>query len=67
MAITGVAVDISNGDYAKREEIMKKEGWLQQIGFASGIYGCNGMLFKGHNTNELYVITHRCPAIYIFS
>ena len=36
-----------------------------QIGYAAGIYGCNGMLLKGES-GQLYAVTGRTSAIYIF-
>ena len=66
MVRNNVAVDITSGTNETRKEIEKKEGYLTQIGYACGIYGCNGMLFKGHNTNELYAVTSRTTAIFIF-
>ena len=62
----GVATDITNGTNNTRDEIEAVEGWLVQIGYAVSIYGCGGMLFKGHNTGKLYAITTRSQAIYIF-
>lgn len=62
----GAAIDISNGDNATRNAIEKDEGYYTQIGYASGIYGCNGMLLKGQRTDRLYAITGRTQAIYIF-
>lgn len=66
MVKDGIAIDITYGDNETRKEIENQEQWLTQIGYASGIYGCNGMLFKGHKTNKLYAITTRSQAIYIF-
>lgn len=62
----GIAEDVSNADNAMREQLEAKEGYLSQIGYASGIYGCNGMLLKGYNTGTLYAITSRTQAIYVF-
>lgn len=62
----GVAEDISYADNKKRNEILKDEGFYTQIGYASGVYGCNGMLLQGNNTKKLYAITGRTQAIYIF-
>lgn len=36
-----------------------------QIGYACGLYGCNGMLLKG-TSGQLYAVTARTSAIYIF-
>ncbi len=66
MVGTGAAIDITNANNVDREQIMQEEGWLKQIGYAAGIYGCSGMLFIGHNTGKLYAITSRTSAIYIF-
>ncbi len=53
---TGVAKDITHSD--------RVEG-LTQIGYAAGIYGCNGMLLKDNDGN-LYAITSRTTAIYLY-
>ena len=66
MVLNGMAEDISTGTNETRNEIESVEGWLTQVGYASGVYGCNGMLFKGHNSGKLYAITSRTQAIYIF-
>ena len=66
MVANGIAEDISRGTNETRNEIESVEGWLTQVGYASGVYGCNGMLLKGKNTGKLYAITSRTQAIYIF-
>ena len=66
MVANGIAEDISRGTNETRNEIGSVEGWLNQVGCASGVYGWNGMLFKGRNTGKLYAITSRTQAIYIF-
>ena len=63
---TGEAVDITHGDNTTRNEIEATEEYLSQIAYCSGVYGCNGMLLKGHKTGKLYAITDRTTAIYIF-
>lgn len=40
------------------------EGY-RQVGYSSGVYGCNGMLFRG-DSGKLYAICARTTAIYIF-
>lgn len=56
----GAAVDITSaGD---RNAIPE---YYTQIGYSNGIYGCNGMLFKGES-GKLYAITKRTSAIFIF-
>lgn len=66
MVRNGIAIDITNANLETRKEIESQEKWLTQVGYANGIYGCNGMLFKGHKTSKLYAITSRTQAIYIF-
>ena len=58
---SGAAIDVTNA----REQNDIPESYVQ-IGYASGIYGCSGMLFKGRTTNKLYAVTSRTTAIYIF-
>jgi hypothetical protein len=62
----GLAQDITSGTNETRQQIEAIEGWLTQIGYASGVYGCNGLLFVGRNTGKLYAVTRRTNAIYIF-
>ena len=64
----GIAIDLTNkGTNESYNEIMNNEGYLLQVGYAAGVYGCNGKLFKGHNSGNLYVITARTNALFIFS
>ena len=63
---TGVAVDITRGDNETRSQIINDEEYYTQIGYSAGVYGCNGMLLKGHKTGKLYAITNTTNAIYIF-
>lgn len=58
--------DITYGTEEDRRRIIEKEGWLEQIMYAAGVYGCNGMALRGHNTGDLYVIAGRTPALYLF-
>ena len=62
----GVAEDITRGDNDTRIAIEAAEGYYTQIGYSAGVYGCNGMLLKGHKTGKLYAVTSRTSAIYIF-
>lgn len=62
----GVAEDITHGNNDTRRELEEKEGFYTQIGYSAGVYGCNGMLLKGHKTGTLYAITARTTAIYVF-
>ena len=66
MVARGMAENITNATNETRNDIEQKEGYYTQVGYSSGIYGCNGMLFKGKNTGTLYAITSRSQAIYIF-
>lgn len=40
--------------------------YLSQIGYAHGVYGCNGKLFQASKSGKLYAITSRTQAIFIF-
>lgn len=50
-------------DYKK---IIEEEGWLDEIAYSCGVYGCNGAFFIGHNTGKYYIITERSTALFIF-
>ena len=58
---TGVAIDVT---YAKKQSDIPEQ--YTQIGYASGVCGCNGMLLKGCDTGKLYAVTSCTSAIYIF-
>ena len=62
----GLAVDLTKSNNDMYKELMKKEGYLSQVGYAIGIYGLNGKLLKGDKTGTLYAITARSSALYIF-
>lgn len=62
----GVAHNITYGNIETRKEIEKKEGYYIQVGYACGTYGCSGALLQGHNTGDLYAITDRTSALFIF-
>ncbi len=57
---SGAAVDVTRS--SKKSDIPEN---YTQIGYASGLYGCNGMLLKGES-GKLYAVTSRTNAIYIF-
>ena len=63
---SGAAVDISNHDNAARHELEALEGYLDKIGYSSGVYGLNGGLLKGHESDTLYAITGRTTALFIY-
>ena len=56
----GVAKDVTRS--SKKSDIPEN---YTQIGYAAGLYGCNGMLLKGES-GQLYAVTGRTTAIYIF-
>lgn len=58
----GIAIDVTHA--TDRRDIPE---YYKQIGYANGVYGCNGMLFQGLNTGRLYAVTSRTQAIFIFS
>lgn len=62
----GLAEDVTYADNNKRREIEEAEGYYTQVGYSSGVYGCNGMLLKGNRTGKLYAVTSRSTAIFIF-
>ena len=61
----GVAENLDGTDNEYRKKIEAENGYLTQIGYAAGIYGCSGGLLKAQN-GKLFVITCRCQAIYIY-
>ena len=56
----GVAKDVTYS--LKKTDIPER---YAQVGYASGLYGCSGMLLKGES-GQLYAVTSRTTAIYIF-
>jgi len=66
MVQNGIAEDVTNATNETRNAIEKAEGFYRQVGYSSGVYGCNGMLLKGEKTGKLYAVTARSQAIYIF-
>ena len=61
LVATGAAIDVTQA--RSTEEIPEN---YSQIGYASGMYGCSGLLLKGDKSGKLYAITSRTQAIYIF-
>lgn len=61
MVATGFAIDLTNA--SSREDLPEP---YTQVGYASGIYGCSGMLLRGDKTGTFYAITHRSTAVFIF-
>ena len=62
----GLAEDITYGNNDTRRQIEETEGYYTQVGYSSGVYGCNGMLLKGNKTGKLYAITSRTTAVFVF-
>lgn len=62
----GIAIDISHHGNPEREELEAREGWLEKVGYSSGIYGINGGLLKGHKSGTLYAITGPSAALCIY-
>ena len=58
---SGAAIDVTGA--SEQSDIPEK---YTQIGYASGMYGCNGMLLRGYTSGKLYAVTGRTTAIYIF-
>lgn len=56
----GAAKDIT--DSSSRAAIPED---YRQVGYSSGVYGCNGMLLRG-KSGQLYAVCARTTAIYIF-
>lgn len=60
MVAGGYAIDITNThDYKAIPEA------YTQIGYALGIYGCNGKLFEGES-GKLYAVTKPTSALFMF-
>ena len=60
LVASGAAKDVTSA--SDRNAIPES---YRQIGYAHGIYGCNGMLLQG-DSGQLYAVTSRTSAIYIF-
>jgi len=61
MVELGLAIDITHE--TDRNAIA---GDYTLIGISKGVYGVNGKLFKSSVSGQLYAITARTTAIYIF-
>lgn len=57
---SGAAIDVTDA-----RDLKDIPEHYTQIGYAAGIYGCNGMLLKGES-GQLYAVTSRTSAIYLF-
>ena len=65
MVKTGIATDFTKATNKEYKELIANGGYTQ-VGFASGIYGCNGKLLKGLKDGKLYAITDRTSALFLF-
>ena len=62
----GLAVDLTQCHLKARDKVIETEKYLELIGIAKGIYGINAKLLRGATSGNLYAITDRTSAIYIF-
>jgi hypothetical protein len=60
LVASGAAKDVT---YAHDRKAIPES--YNQIGYAAGLYGCSGMLLQGES-GQLYAVTSRTTAIYIF-
>ncbi len=60
----GMAKDITTMNTEKCKELKNEKG-ICQVGYSSGVYGCNGMLLQGRD-GESYVITSRTQNLWLF-
>lgn len=67
LVATNAAIDLTYANNEDKHRIEKEEGYLQQIGYSSGMYGCSGLLLKASKSNKLYAVTARTTAIWVFS
>ena len=58
--------DITHAKEEDYHRIIGKERWLETIAYSCGTYGRNGVLYRGHETGKMYVITSRTTALFMF-
>lgn len=63
---SGDAIDITNISFDDSKKLTADEGWLDTELYSMGVYGCNGCLFRGHNTGNKYAITDRTQSLFYF-
>lgn len=63
---SGDAIDITNISLDNAKKLVADEGWLDTEMYSMGVYGCNGCLFRGHNTGNRYAITNRAQSLFYF-
>ena len=62
----GEATDITNISFNDAKKLTADEGWLDTELYSVGTYGCNGCLFRGHNTGNRYAICNRAQSLFYF-
>ena len=62
----GEATDITSISFDDAQKLTANEGWLDTELYSMGTYGCNGVLFRGHNTGNRYAITDRAQSLFYF-
>ena len=63
---SGDAIDITNISLDDSKKLTDDEGWLDTELYSMGVYGYNGILFRGHNTGNRYAITNRAQSLFYF-
>ena len=63
---SGDAIDITNISFDDAKKLTADEGWLDTELYSMGVYGCNGILFRGHNTCNRYAICNRTQSLFYF-
>ena len=63
---SGDAIDITNISLDDAKKLTADEGWLDTELYSMGVYGCNGVLFRGHNTGSRYAICDRAQSLFYF-
>lgn len=53
MVALGMAEDVTRANNEDYEKIIKREDYLSQVGYSSGVYGCDGMLLKGYKNRNI--------------
>ena len=66
-ALAARYTDLTHANDNDRKVIMEREGWLEQLMYSAGRDGCNGVVYRGATTGEIYVIAGRTSALFIFA
>ena len=62
----GEATDITSISFDDAKKLTADEEWLDTELYSMGVYGCNGVLFRGHKTGNRYAITNRAQSLFYF-